>query len=364
METLLDKVYEYSLVATSVTAGVLALCFYFMRPPVAEANKVYDRARVLLATGYLCFALGIGLFIFVPLRRISPCVADAWNLSYYFAVMFLFGIPFITLLSPSFMQRSRMKRYIVIFILYESLLWICVGVFPAATLAWLLPIFALWFLVLTFDLTYIFLSTYRKMRRQLEMHYADATVTFIRWLNTSAWLVIMFGFTFGFVMLFSRLLIAILLIVGIFVFVYIFISFQNYALHLVPVQYASENPVEHSESRDADEFIRTKVDVWIKDNGFCNKALTLSLLAGIVGTNRTYLSSYINRSFDKSFSQWVNDMRLERACVLLESELDMCIGDIVDACGFSSLSYFGRLFKSAFGMTPVQYRESKLRASR
>lgn len=35
----------------------------------------------------------------------------------------------------------------------------------------------------------------------------------------------------------------------------------------------------------------------------------------------------------------------------------MAIGDIAEACGFSGVSYFSRIFKKSTGYSPMQYRK-------
>lgn len=59
-----------------------------------------------------------------------------------------------------------------------------------------------------------------------------------------------------------------------------------------------------------------------------------------------------------STSTYINQSRLAHAQVLLQDP-EKSIGDIVLMCGFESASYFTKLFKEKFGMTPSQYRKEK-----
>ena len=47
--------------------------------------------------------------------------------------------------------------------------------------------------------------------------------------------------------------------------------------------------------------------------------------------------------------------RLSNACDLLKST-DLSVLDIAISCGFCSASYFGKLFREQFGMSPREYR--------
>lgn len=55
-------------------------------------------------------------------------------------------------------------------------------------------------------------------------------------------------------------------------------------------------------------------------------------------------------------SGYILQMRLDKAKRLLTST-DTPIGDIALKCGFPEMSYFSRIFKQAFQMTPSQYRK-------
>ncbi len=51
-----------------------------------------------------------------------------------------------------------------------------------------------------------------------------------------------------------------------------------------------------------------------KEQVFLNPKLTLSDLALRVGTNRTYLSNYINQVLHQTFFDYINSLRLTYAC--------------------------------------------------
>ncbi|MDT5032360.1 MAG: hypothetical protein QOC94_2531 [Actinoplanes sp.] len=58
-----------------------------------------------------------------------------------------------------------------------------------------------------------------------------------------------------------------------------------------------------------------------------------------------------------SFPSFVTARRLERATTLLTQSSPLPIGDVAAACGFSSASYFCRVFHDQVGMTPQQWRD-------
>ena len=56
--------------------------------------------------------------------------------------------------------------------------------------------------------------------------------------------------------------------------------------------------------------------------------------------------------------KFLTDYRMEKAKQLLD-EGTMKIVQVAKQCGYDNQSYFNRLFKNAYGMTPKQYREKK-----
>ena len=54
--------------------------------------------------------------------------------------------------------------------------------------------------------------------------------------------------------------------------------------------------------------------------------------------------------------EYINDYRLSKVAQLL-SETDKSITEIYSECGFESASYFGRVFKEKYGMTPLKFRK-------
>ncbi len=83
--------------------------------------------------------------------------------------------------------------------------------------------------------------------------------------------------------------------------------------------------------------------------------LTLSSVA-----ERFHLSpSHLSRSFKAAthfgFVEYVNSLRVSRACRLL-SDTQKSVLDIAMECGFGSVTQFGRCFKELAGTNPLSYR--------
>lgn len=86
--------------------------------------------------------------------------------------------------------------------------------------------------------------------------------------------------------------------------------------------------------------------------------LKLEDLAEEFNFNYHYLSAYFNQQMKEGFSDYLNRLRIEKACRLLE-ESDLSISQVSSEVGYSEHSYFCRVFKRVTGKTPSLWRRSR-----
>lgn len=89
---------------------------------------------------------------------------------------------------------------------------------------------------------------------------------------------------------------------------------------------------------------------------YLNPTLNINELAQHLGTNRTYISNYLNRQLHTTFYEYVNQWRIRRAQKLLE-RTELTLDQIACQSGFNSQSSFRRYFTAATGTTPSSYRK-------
>ncbi|TRX59953.1 helix-turn-helix domain-containing protein [Fulvivirga sp. M361] len=83
--------------------------------------------------------------------------------------------------------------------------------------------------------------------------------------------------------------------------------------------------------------------------------LNLSSVARKVNMSDSAFSHFFKKRTNKSFTQFVIDLRIGQASKLLLETSDS-IGQICYSCGFNNVSNFNRLFKKNRGSTPRNYR--------
>ncbi len=74
-----------------------------------------------------------------------------------------------------------------------------------------------------------------------------------------------------------------------------------------------------------------------------------------VGMSESQFSRYFRRATGNTFTDFVNRLRIARACQLL-METDRYISNVCYDCGFNNVANFNRRFLEIKGMTPKEFR--------
>jgi len=108
---------------------------------------------------------------------------------------------------------------------------------------------------------------------------------------------------------------------------------------------------------DSKLFLQKLKNCMEDDKLFLKSKLTLNELAEQVGINSKYLSQLINKNFNKSFTEYINEHRIEFAKKELLSikNTNLTISAISENCGFNSKSTFNEVFKKYTNQTPTQF---------
>ena len=76
-----------------------------------------------------------------------------------------------------------------------------------------------------------------------------------------------------------------------------------------------------------------------------------------VGSNKTYLSTYLNQR-GKTFYDFVNEYRIAEACRIIDTKpkgTRLAMADVATRSGFNSISSFNRYFNKIMGVSPSNY---------
>lgn len=101
--------------------------------------------------------------------------------------------------------------------------------------------------------------------------------------------------------------------------------------------------------------IASPVMFWIEEN--YQQKFSLDRLAQDLGKSRSYLSRRFHAETGEHIHNYLNTLRLRRACELL-LHTSISIADIAAQVGFSDTTWFISSFKKGIGETPLQYRKN------
>ena len=89
----------------------------------------------------------------------------------------------------------------------------------------------------------------------------------------------------------------------------------------------------------------------------CNYMHKISIdeIASHIGMSRSSFCSFFKRETGQTFTEYLNEKRIELACELLENK-EMSINEVGQAAGIPDTPYFCRFFKTIKGVTPTEYR--------
>lgn len=86
--------------------------------------------------------------------------------------------------------------------------------------------------------------------------------------------------------------------------------------------------------------------------------VTLDSLAENFFLSKPYVSKYIRDKAGATFGEILKEIRMKKAKAMLKGS-NMTVESISESVGYQNVEHFNRLFKKAYNMTPLQYRNKK-----
>lgn len=332
----------------------------------------YRKAKRCLATTY--FIMGFNLVAWLAIsdssdwKVLNPYVKCADFIFFYLEAIFFFST-FFYLLDEKYMSWRNFRKDWAIFLLSVVLMIAStIGVFGKVD-AWVS-----WFPFFIFFVQFVlflrrFYILYNEKRRKLDNYFAEDMQQFMSWIKKSIILAILTS-----VLSFTTLLGGIIYNYFFQVYVisanfYIAISFINYASMYGKLNSAGVTDRERMET-DTEKLKSSKTDNyeqlfgeqvkrWLSEKRFLAPQLTIDDLAAEMGTNKLYMSRYINRKHGANFSTWITKLRLEEAKNYMKENPNVKQEEVAIHSGFSSSSYFSRVFSRFESMTPAAWRKEQ-----
>ena len=113
--------------------------------------------------------------------------------------------------------------------------------------------------------------------------------------------------------------------------------------------------LSHQRTKDPDDLLIEKATTYLEQH--IHEELTRESVARAVGISPSHFSRLIREKKGRTFTDLLNQYRIERACTLLVRS-SQTLAQIASETGFCDQSYFSKVFRRYKEMTPARYRET------
>lgn len=142
------------------------------------------------------------------------------------------------------------------------------------------------------------------------------------------------------------------------------VSMMETTVHALDNTAVQAIQTEKIEDTDADQEInkgymkiKPLVDKWVENEEFMQADITIKEAASQMGTNSNYLSLYMNKYLNTSFSTWLNTLRIEKSKYYLTKPGKLSIEECGIKVGYPNIYNYSRWFKIVTGMSPSEWRK-------
>lgn len=347
------------------------------------SRRLMGLALLVLTSNYLVHLL------FVP-RMSDQCVPILLNMMTYFLCYWLFCAGMMTLLDKNYVTRKRFFLHLGLWLAYCTAgMMVLLFIRDRNVGIWLSAILALCLIVYGLLLSMRILRSYSSAVKAFDQNNSDDIGAYIKWLSVFTYWAIAFGVSCGLLTFIPNRFVWIWVLSAIPFYIYLYCCYHNYLFFYEKVETAIEESREpdialgeagvngldsgagagrtesRSESngkasRGINREIAHRIDKWTKDQCYTKPGLTIKDMAQELGTNRTYLSEYINTNYGMNFRDWISWLRIDYAKSIMKQDPYAKMSDVSEAAGFLSVSHFSRTFSEKEGCSPASWRKEQL----
>ena len=87
-----------------------------------------------------------------------------------------------------------------------------------------------------------------------------------------------------------------------------------------------------------------------------DQKISLDEIASVANMTKNAFCKFFKKRTNKTYINYLTELRIENACKILKSNKDMAIVDVAFKAGFYNISNFNRRFKELKKMTPLTFR--------
>ena len=363
----------YSNLTFALASALMTLCVLFFALSNSVESLTLKRALRMMAFTYCIFGL---VNLFELWSRIAIPEADdvllfrVTTLIVAVSQAFLFTFTLILLIDAAYLTHKRVMRELIPVVILSIAFVVAFFILPNAYLSVTVHLFTLFYLCLLIRYLRLFIVHYRHCLQKINNFFSGQEAQQLRWVKVSFYAVLSIGVLALVTSLFPSVYIGVgSSVVYLLFYLYFAIRFVHYCFVYTKMEVAlsNDNSIQHKQhDNDRSEqegdnmnILEVKLNKWIEEKRFLQSGITIEDVSFEIGTNRSYLSEHINSIKGISFRQWINELRISEAKILLQQYPKMSVSDVAIKVGFANKSHFGRTFLALHNATPQNWRKSQ-----
>ena len=377
----MNCIFRYVLLSAAIVSFMLGHFLFAIKMQRKISYKPYKTSRLLIAGSYMVMALDLFIgFADYDDRWVWHHRTIFYNYILYYIVCVLFSYGFCNLLDRNYITRRRIYVDSVNFFILSSFAitsWIVQEGDAKEVLSLTANLFLVCYIV---RFVLHFRKLYFHCAKILTDYYSEDMYRIVRWINKCIFLLVVFAFM-SVVVIFMSIEVNILFqLYAIALNLYVATTFINCSSKLAELEEVCHDwellrktaKEEDKEDEGADQskerwkfdfeeenaLLESKLKVWTAAKKYLSIQFTIDAVAQEIGINRNYLSRYINEHFHMNFSEWIAQQRIVEAQRLMKELPEAKLEEIAFRSGFSSASYFSKVFSRIVGMSPMRWREN------
>lgn len=353
-----------------IFAALLMLFLAF--PSTTELNS-YRTSRKVIAFAYLIFGIfsGINAIMNGPNSSESDMfVVAVISLLIASFQSFLFTYTLIILINPIFFTRQFIACQLIPISSFSILSFLLLFLnFPFLQKI-VFYVFLVFYLYQLVYYTYTFVTEYKRYRFAANNYFSGDEAQRLKWVTLAFFSALSVGLMVLILIIFPDPVFDLVIasLCGIF-YAYFLVKYINYPhTFYILREFIGNEDYNQLKSGDINHDIKPDEEninnnlekllvQWVDSKAYCNYNITITSLADVLNTNRTYLSAYINNNLQMNFNTWINMLRIDEAKILLKFDTNLPIIDISSKLGYADHSSFSRQFKKITGLSPTEWRK-------
>ena len=365
----LQECFEVIALCVASIYLTICICIGFFKAPKDELYRPYRQSKRMLTAALASMAINLIMWRILTTgdwSKFNYGIAILDVVLFYFEELMM-CYSFCHILNNSFLTRRRITKDVT-HILVATVLVLLPLIPGLQHLTQYFFLAALIIMVVNIsELAFLFRKQYKLNGEMLDNYFSNDMHYFVRCTSRSITLLII-SWVFAVVTLFTYVYVNLVFQAYMVTLnFYIAINFTNFctkygdiARAYLPAGEDPEDIIIKPKETDSQtievQTLEQRINTWMEAKEYVGSQFTIDELATKLGTNKGYLSFFINERFGTNFSVWVSGLRINEAKQLMTANPERKMEDIAYTVGFSSPSYFSKVFASHEGMSPTVWR--------